>query len=443
MDSTVISDFLHGVEEIALRLRLNAEVGVREQTVERAAKRAVAIGRPGVRVFPRPDILIAFGRQMNVKVVERLVLDLIRVFVAPAVVAAQPKHLCGLRNEDGKDDRKIETVDLLCRSTNRNPVPASPVTFRCCSWWPRFAFRRVRSCQLDGSALRSSTSPPRTTSRRPDEPIGGRRRAILTQSVSGPFPRDIVGNVMPVRIVLLFLASTRVLRRRCTTTQPTILPSVSRPSAGVAPDRSRAARSNATRVDCSAPRVELMRLSPRAARLVPMLAEEVSSVDHPAGTGTRPAAGLRRGRGHAPGSRQGPHRPILRPPRDGVSELDARVQRLLAAERRAVGGAVTGRVLQLAEPLHDEEGSHRAATSSIRTGATTIGHTRRSPSTTLPATRSCPPAVLLSLSMPTPGRHRTARWTAHLLRALRRRRVSRSIREGPRRCASAIRDRPP
>ena len=43
----------------------------------------------------------------------------------------------------------------------------------------------------------------------------------------------------------------------------------------------------------------------------------------------------------------------------------------------------------------------------------------------------------------TPGWHCTARWTAHLLRALRRRRVSRSIREGPRRCASAIRDRPP
>ena len=164
--------------------------------------------------------------------------------------------------------------------------------------------------------------------------------------------------------------------------------------------------------------------------------------DHPAGTGTRPAAGLRRCRGHAPGSRQGPRRPVLRPPRDGVSELDARVQRLLAAERRAVGGAVAGRVPQLAEPLHDEECPPCNLFNQDRRNKRSVTHAA---SRVRPCRQSgrVHPAVFLSLPMPTPGRHRTARWTAHLLRALRRRRVSRSIREGPRRCASAIRDRPP
>jgi len=53
-------------------------------------------------------------------------------------------------------------------------------------------------------------------------------------------------------------------------------------------------------------------------------------------------------------------RPVLRPPRDGVPELDARLQRPVAVDRRAVGAAVAGRVSQLPHPLHDEERPHRA-----------------------------------------------------------------------------------
>ena len=81
---------------------------------------------------------------------------------------------------------------------------------------------------------------------------------------------------------------------------------------------------------------------------------------HPAGARSRPAARLRRGRRHAPGTGQGPHRTVLRSPGDAVPELDARRQPPLAADRRAVGSAVAGRVPQLAHPLHDEARPHRA-----------------------------------------------------------------------------------
>ncbi len=67
-----------------------------------------------------------------------------------------------------------------------------------------------------------------------------------------------------------------------------------------------------------------------------------ASARHPAGARSRAAARVPRGRRHASGPGQGPHRPVLRPPRDGVPELDARLQRPVAVDRRAVGSAVAG-----------------------------------------------------------------------------------------------------
>ena len=52
-----------------MRLRRNAEVGVLEKAVERATEGGVPIGRQGVCVFARAKLLIAFGREVNVKVV--------------------------------------------------------------------------------------------------------------------------------------------------------------------------------------------------------------------------------------------------------------------------------------------------------------------------------------------------------------------------------------
>ena len=57
---------------------------------------------------------------------------------------------------------------------------------------------------------------------------------------------------------------------------------------------------------------------------------------HPAGARPRAAARLHRGRRHAPGPGQGADRAVLRPPRDGVPELDARLQPPVEADRRAV-----------------------------------------------------------------------------------------------------------
>ncbi len=57
------------------------------------------------------------------------------------------------------------------------------------------------------------------------------------------------------------------------------------------------------------------------------------------GPGLRPASSTPTA---SPGPGQGPHRAVLRPPRDGVPETDARLQRAVEADRRAAGAAVAG-----------------------------------------------------------------------------------------------------
>ena len=87
---------------------------------------------------------------------------------------------------------------------------------------------------------------------------------------------------------------------------------------GQAPDRQRA---RVPRPDCWTP-----------VRAPPQKRQDRSrcfgvAARHPAVARPRAPARVPRGRRHASGPGQGAHRPVLRPPRDGVPELDARLQR--------------------------------------------------------------------------------------------------------------------
>ena len=69
------------------------EIRVLDQATESAFEVAVPVGRFGVHVFARTELLITLGRDVNVKITERHAFDRVRMFMGPAVVAPKAKPL--------------------------------------------------------------------------------------------------------------------------------------------------------------------------------------------------------------------------------------------------------------------------------------------------------------------------------------------------------------
>lgn len=69
-------------------------------------------------IFTQACILIAFRRLVNMKIVERIAFQPVRVLVALSIVASQPEHLRRLGNAVGKDGREIELVELTLSQHN-------------------------------------------------------------------------------------------------------------------------------------------------------------------------------------------------------------------------------------------------------------------------------------------------------------------------------------
>lgn len=123
-----------GLEEIAPRLWRNVEPRVGEQTAKGVVEASVTISRLGVCVLSRSDLLISFGRKVNMEVVERLVFDVVGVFVAPAVVPTESKYPIRLRNDDREDDREVQCIDPVLPEYQAEYALGSPVTSKCRSW---------------------------------------------------------------------------------------------------------------------------------------------------------------------------------------------------------------------------------------------------------------------------------------------------------------------
>lgn len=86
----------------------NPQSSTRQRSALSKSKKTVC--RFGVGILAHSQFLIPFGGHVNVEVVKRAGLDLVGVFMAFPVVAAQPEDLVAAGCVNRQDDREVQDV---------------------------------------------------------------------------------------------------------------------------------------------------------------------------------------------------------------------------------------------------------------------------------------------------------------------------------------------